>query len=97
MHYLNIWLRGWSEAVGVSYFLLLKQYFLNVILPLTLQSSFCFKVPLPLPVFNFFKVRESFANNVFDDCRPMRSKLTWLVLGGDPAARSHRVEQLTAL
>ena len=25
------------------------------------------------------------------------SKLTWLVLGGDPAARSHRVEQLTAL
>ena len=27
----------------------------------------------------------------------IRSKLTWLVLGGDPAARSHRVEQLTAL
>ena len=25
------------------------------------------------------------------------NKLTWLVLGGDPAARSHRVEQLTAL
>ena len=25
------------------------------------------------------------------------SKLTWLVLGGDPAARSRRVEQLTAL
>ena len=25
------------------------------------------------------------------------SKLTWLVLGGDPAVRSHRVEQLTAL
>ena len=25
------------------------------------------------------------------------SKLTWLVLGGDPAARSHRVEQFTAL
>ena len=24
-------------------------------------------------------------------------KLTWLVLGGDPAARSHRAEQLTAL
>ena len=24
-------------------------------------------------------------------------KLTWLVLGGDPAARPHRVEQLTAL
>ncbi len=24
-------------------------------------------------------------------------KLTWLVLGGDPAARSHRVEQLAAL
>ena len=24
-------------------------------------------------------------------------KLTWLVLGGDPAARSHRVEQFTAL
>ena len=23
-------------------------------------------------------------------------KLTWLVLGGDPAARSHRVEQFTA-
>ena len=47
--------------------------------------------------FQFLKVRECFANNVFDDCRPMRSKLTWLVLGGDPAARSHRVEQLTAL
>ena len=26
-----------------------------------------------------------------------RIKLTWLVLGGDPAARSHRVEQFTAL
>ena len=25
------------------------------------------------------------------------SKLTWLVLGGDPAVCSHRVEQLTAL
>ena len=25
------------------------------------------------------------------------TKLTWLVLGGDPAARSHRVEQFTAL
>ena len=25
------------------------------------------------------------------------SKLTWLVLGGDPVARSHRVEQFTAL
>ena len=25
------------------------------------------------------------------------SKLTWLVLDGDPAARSHRVEQFTAL
>ena len=25
------------------------------------------------------------------------SKLTWLVLGGDPAARSHRAEQFTAL
>ena len=24
-------------------------------------------------------------------------KLIWLVLGGDPAARSHRVEQFTAL
>ena len=24
-------------------------------------------------------------------------KLTWLVLGGDPVARSHRVEQFTAL
>ena len=27
----------------------------------------------------------------------IRNKLTWLVLGGDPAARSHRVEQFTAL
>ena len=26
-----------------------------------------------------------------------RFKLTWLVLGEDPAARSHRVEQFTAL
>ena len=25
------------------------------------------------------------------------NKLTWLVLGGDPAVCSHRVEQLTAL
>ena len=29
--------------------------------------------------------------------RSRRCKLTWLVLGGDPAARSHKVEQLTAL
>ena len=28
---------------------------------------------------------------------PDAVKLTWLVLGGDPAARSHRVEQFTAL
>ena len=28
---------------------------------------------------------------------PLCGKLTWLVLGGDPAARSHRVEQFTAL
>ena len=28
---------------------------------------------------------------------PLIIKLTWLVLGGDPAARSHRVEQFTAL
>jgi hypothetical protein len=27
----------------------------------------------------------------------MMCKLTWLVLGEDPAARSHRVEQFTAL
>ena len=27
----------------------------------------------------------------------MLTKLTWLVLGGDPAARSHRVEHFTAL
>ena len=29
--------------------------------------------------------------------QPVISKLTWLVLGADPAARSHRVEQFTAL
>ena len=28
---------------------------------------------------------------------PRWCKVTWLVLGGDPAARSHRVEQFTAL
>ena len=28
---------------------------------------------------------------------PGQLKLTWLVLGEDPAARSHRVEQFTAL
>ena len=28
---------------------------------------------------------------------PLISKLIWLVLDGDPAARSHRVEQFTAL
>lgn len=28
---------------------------------------------------------------------PLMHKLTWLVLGEDPAARSHRVEQFTAL
>ena len=27
---------------------------------------------------------------------PLMHKLTWLVLGEDPAARSHRVEQFTA-
>ena len=33
-------------------------------------------------------------------CRPSFTevgKLTWLALGGDPAARSRRVEQFTAL
>ena len=35
----------------------------------------------------------------FVSCRKrgISSKLTWLVLGGDPAARSHRVEQFIAL
>ena len=31
------------------------------------------------------------------DTQLLHRKLTWLVLGGDPAARSHRVEQFTAL
>ena len=31
------------------------------------------------------------------DLQQTYGKLTWLVLGGDPAARSHRVEQFTAL
>ena len=35
---------------------------------------------------------EGFASGKMSSC-----KLAWLVLGGDPAARSHRVEQLTAL
>ena len=35
-----------------------------------------------------------FQSNVRDH---ICSKLTWLVLGGDPVARSHRVEQFTAL
>ena len=30
-------------------------------------------------------------------CQPRFDKLTWLVLGGDPAVRSRRVEQFTAL
>ena len=30
-------------------------------------------------------------------CAKSVTKLTWLVLGEDPAARSHRVEQFTAL
>ena len=39
---------------------------------------------------------------VFDYAETLNStsgsgKLSWLVLGGDPAARSHRVEQFTAL
>ena len=35
---------------------------------------------------------------IFIQCNlRIHCKLTWLVLGGDPAARSHRVEQFTAL
>jgi hypothetical protein len=34
--------------------------------------------------------------NDHQECR-LDVKLTWLVLGEDPAARSHRVEQFTAL
>ena len=37
---------------------------------------------------------EILKNELFGDA-PL-NELTWLVLGGDPAARSHRVEQLTA-
>ena len=34
----------------------------------------------------------------YDQCsRQVIRKLTWLVSGGDPAARSRRVEQSTAL
>ena len=36
-----------------------------------------------------------YENQLF--CDAPLYKLTWLVLGGDPAARSHRVEQFTAL
>ena len=38
-----------------------------------------------------------FLSNYLRRVRVLHDKLTWLVLGGDPAARSHRVEQFTAL
>ena len=38
-----------------------------------------------------------YSENDVRPCPEAWFKLTWLVLGGDPAARSHRVEQLTAL
>ena len=47
---------------------------------------------------DFLIYREARKNNVQTDQNfAVVCKLTWLVLGGDPAARSHRVEQFTAL
>ena len=46
---------------------------------------------------DFQKQRHSHYWEVYLTQQVKVSKLTWLVLGGDPAARSHRVEQLTAL
>jgi hypothetical protein len=43
------------------------------------------------------KPRIQFALYKHADNETFFRKLTWLVLGGDPAARSHRVEQFTAL
>ena len=43
------------------------------------------------------KAARTFTTHGFIFDNAIRNKLTWLVLGGDPAARSHRVEQFTAL
>ena len=48
-----------------------------------------------LPNFKKHRIENEFGNGVPSSNAPR--KLTWLVLGGDPAARSHRVEQFTAL
>ena len=45
----------------------------------------------------FAKRAKIVSKHVYTDAAMNIVKLTWLVLGGDPAARSHRVEQLTAL
>ena len=45
-----------------------------------------------------YKETQAYKLNIIKDIGTsnMKCKLTWLVLGGDPAARSHRVEQFTA-
>ena len=46
-----------------------------------------------------YSLTQAYKFNIIKDISTsnMKCKLTWLVLGGDPAARSHRVEQFTAL
>ena len=60
--------------------------------------------PIGLPTCKLFKhMRQTWKQPLLKQCARESGndgaacKLTWLVLGGDPAARSHRVEQFTAL
>ena len=79
---------------------------------IVIKTEFELKIGTQMPrIFDFLQSRGHFFNEMPAFIRYCREcalctvpgllhavvKLTWLVLGGDPAARSHRVEQFTAL
>ena len=75
---------------------------ITIALPRFFGVSLCAGVPKPLRGLTWRRLWRNETLDLLLFARGRKGwtsicKLTWLVLGGDPAARSHRVEQFTAL
>ena len=82
---IKIRLPGWI-GIGKDLNMKSKSNFQNLgYLVIFIFCNFCEKL------WSSFKIEVQTMSDILD------GKLTWLVLGEDPAARSHRVEQFTAL
>ena len=87
---------GWSYNLFSLCLKYVASSYSSSLVPLHFLESFiCF--PAQRLTWACSKAARTFTTHglIFDNA--IRNKLTWLVLGGDPKARSHRVEQFTAL